>query len=129
MNYSEKITVNINVVDLGQIDLLVERGFYSNRTDFIKTAIRNKLETQNYVVKDIIIKDNLTLGVTVLGRKDLERKLIKNEKINIKVVGMLILKDDITIDLALQVINSIEVKGILKMNSVLKDRLSEIIKI
>lgn len=128
MSNSEKITVNVNVVDLGKIDLLVEKGFYSNRTDFIKTAIRNQIENQNYVIKDIIIKNNFSLGIVSYSKKDLEMLLVNGEKINIKVVGMLILKDDISEDLALTVINSIEIKGVFKVNTDLKNKLSQIIK-
>lgn len=128
MNSSEKITVNVNVVDLGKIDLLVEKGFYSNRTDFIKTAIRNQIENQNYVIKDIIIKNNFSLGIVIYSKKDLEMLLVNGEKINIKVVGMLIFKDDISEDLALAVINSIEVKGVFKVNTDLKNKLCQIIK-
>ena len=129
MNYSEKITINVNVVDLGQIDLLVEKGFFSNRTDFIKTAIRNQLESQSYVVKDIVIKDNFALGVTIYGKSDFEVLRLKKEKLNIKVIGMLILKDDIAEDLASEVINSIEVKGLFRANAALKKRLEGITNI
>ena len=128
MSNTEKITININVVDLGKIDLLVENGFYSNRTDFIKTSIRNKLDTENYIIKDAITKNNFGIGVFIYGKDYLEKKVSANEKINLKIIGMLILKDDITPELALRAINSIEVKGILKADSKLKTELSQIIK-
>ncbi len=128
MSNTEKITININVVDLGKIDLLVENGFYSNRTDFIKTSIRNKLDTENYIIKDAITKNNFGIGIFMYGKDYLEKKVSANEKLNLKIVGMLVLKDDITPELALKAINSIEVKGILRADSRLKTELSQIIK-
>jgi len=70
---SEKITINMNVVDLGKVDLLVDQGFYSNRTDFIRTAIRSQLETHAEEVKDIVVRKSFVVGVVRYGRKELEK--------------------------------------------------------
>ncbi|WP_234117278.1 hypothetical protein [Clostridium hydrogenum] len=116
----EKVTVNVNAVDLGNIDLLISEGFYSNRTDFIKTAIRNQLGKHDVVVKDIIIRKQFNVGIGYFDKGDLERHVNNNEKMNIKFLGVLVLKDDISEELALKAINSIEVFGVLKCNEKLK---------
>lgn len=127
MNTTEKITINANVVDLGQIDLLVEKGVYASRTEFIKTAIKKELDTQDYIVKDIISKNMWAIGISGFSRKDLDELKEKNETIKINVVGMLILHDDVTADLALKTIESISVKGVFRANADLKKALSTII--
>jgi len=53
---TEKMTINLGYVDLGHIDLMVQEGFYSNRTDFIRTAIRNQLERHADVVKQSTVR-------------------------------------------------------------------------
>lgn len=127
MSSSEKVTVNVNVVDLGQIDLLVKEGFYSNRTDFIKTSIRNQLKTHDLSLREVIVRKTYSLGIVVYNRKSLEEYLVKGIKIDIKVVGMLVLKDDIPTELAIKTINSIDVSGIFKCNDELKEALSNVI--
>lgn len=122
---TEKITINLNVVDLGHIDLLVEQGFYSNRTDFIKTSIRNQLSTHSTELKETIIRKTMVVGVVSYGRRDLEAELNKNNILDIKVLGMLVLKDDITPDLALRAIKSIKILGTFKANDNVKRALVE----
>lgn len=119
----EKVTVNVNAVDLGNIDLLISEGFYSNRTDFIKTAIRNQLGKHDVVVKDIIIRKQFTVGIGSFDKADLERHVNNNEKMNIKFLGVLVLKDDISEELVLKAINSLEVFGVLKCDEKLKKAL------
>lgn len=121
MNSSEKVTININVVDLGNIDLLVNEGFYSNRTDFIKTAIRNQLNNYAKDLQKVIIKKNFSVGIVKLGKKELQECITKKEKLDIKVVGMLIISDDVTYELAIKSINSINVSGVLRCNSKIKE--------
>ncbi len=125
MAETEKITVNMNVVDLGKVDLLVDQGFYSNRTDFIRSSIRNQLVTHATDVENLVIRKAYVVGVTRYGRKDLEHLLAANEKIAIKVVGMLILDEDIDVDLANKTIESLQVKGVFKANAEVKQALSD----
>lgn len=120
MNSTEKVTINLNVVDLGNIDLLVSEGFYSNRTDLIKTAIRNQLTIHNEVLKKVIIKKNFFVGIIGIGKKDLEECVMKNEKLDIRVVGMLVLSNDVSYDLAVSAINSINVSGVVRCDSEIK---------
>lgn len=128
MTDTEKITINIGSVDLGRIDLLVKEGFYSNRADFIRTAIRNQLERQSNTVDSIKSRKSMVIGTQIYTNRDLMEKKEENEMVNIRVVGMLILTDDITPQLALETIQSITVHGVFKapedVKEALKDRIS-----
>ena len=99
----------MNVVELGKVDLLVEQGFYSNRTDFIRAAIRSQLATHNLVIEQVVNLNSFSLGVSLYSKKDLEKLAASNQMISIKVVGMLVLSEDIDEDLAKRTINSIKV--------------------
>ena len=121
---TEKVTINLNVVDLGKIDLLVSQGFYSNRTDFIRTGIRNQLTTHATELENLVVKQEFAVGVTTYSKKDLEKLIAKNEKIDIRVVGMLVLGGDIDVELALKTINSVQVRGIYKATAEIKNALS-----
>lgn len=125
MSDTEKITINIGIVDLGRIDLLVQEGFYSNRADFIRTAIRNQLEKQQTTVDSISTRKSMVIGTLSYNRKNLEEKLENNEMINVKVIGMLILTDDIPPQLALDTIQSITVRGVLKAPEDVKKALAD----
>lgn len=114
MELSEKITINLGVVDLGQIDLLVQEGFYSSRTDLIRTAIRKELATHTDVVKQATIRRMALIGVVYLDRRSLETKRDAGERIDISVVGLLVIEDDVTPELAASVINSVRVSGSIK---------------
>ena len=98
---SEKITINLGFVDLGHIDLLVREGFYSNRTDFIRTAIRNQLASHADAVRQSIVRRTLELGLRRFGRQELESVKAKGERLSIKVVGLATIDDDVTPELAL----------------------------
>ncbi|TQR19018.1 CopG family transcriptional regulator [Psychrobacillus vulpis] len=128
MAETEKITINMNVVDLGKVDLLIEQGFYSNRTDFIKTSIRNQLTTHSQVVDQVITQKHFIMGVSIYNRKTLEKLLNEKKSLSIKVVGMLVLSDDIEQELALKTINSIKIFGVFKARVELKEALQSIIK-
>ena len=108
---TEKITINIGYVDLGRIDLLVQDGFYSNRTDFIRTAIRNQLSTHAESVTQAITRHTLELGLRDYRRADLEAVKAAGEKLHIKVVGLVRIASDVTPELALATIASITVLG------------------
>ena len=125
MAETEKITINMNVVDLGKVDLLVEQGFYSNRTDFIKTSIRNQLTSHSSVIEDVITVKSYEIGVNYYDRKSLEGFLEQNKLLDIKVVGMLVLKDDIDVELARNTINSIKVLGVFRASKELKRALKK----
>jgi Arc/MetJ-type ribon-helix-helix transcriptional regulator len=108
---TEKITINLGLVDLGQIDLLVQEGFYSNRTDFIRTAIRNQLAVHKEEVNRTVARKTLVLGVQHYTRSDLEAVRAAGEKLQINVLGLASIADDVSPELALATIDSIEVLG------------------
>jgi Arc/MetJ-type ribon-helix-helix transcriptional regulator len=110
---SEKITINLGYVDLGHIDLLVQEGFYSNRTDLIRTAIRNQLSGHADVVKRSIVRHTLELGLRHYTRADLEAAKAAGEKLQIKVLGLASIAVDVTPELALATIESVAVLGAL----------------
>ena len=108
---SEKITINIGPVDLGQIDLLVDEGFYANRTDFIRTAIRRQLESRAGAVDDTVVRRALTLGSQHLSRTDLEQLRDAGQTIDLRVLGLATVADDVSVELALATIASVQVLG------------------
>src|SRR6185437_13129372 len=108
---SEKITINVGLVDLGQIDLLVSEGFYANRTDFIRTAIRRQLESRAGAVDDSVSRRTLTLGTLHLGRPELERLRNAGETVEVRVLGLATVADDVSPELALATISTVEVLG------------------
>ena len=108
---AEKITINLEPVDLGRIDLLVEQGLYANRTDLIKTAIRNQIARHDSTIDDLIVRKSWVLGVEVLDRSDLERILAEGDRLRLRIIGMLSLASDVDPDLALKAIESVSVRG------------------
>jgi Arc/MetJ-type ribon-helix-helix transcriptional regulator len=108
---SEKITINIGLIDLGQIDLLVNEGFYANRTDFIRTAIRRQLETRSGAVDQTVARRTITLGTQHYSRRDLEELRAAGRTVELRVLGLATLDDDVTPELALATITSVEVLG------------------
>ena len=125
MAETEKITVNIGGVDLGRIDLLVQEGFYSSRADFIRTAIRNQLERQKTAVDSISTRKSMVIGTLGYTQKDLEKIRESGETINAKVIGLFILGDDITAELALDTIESVTVRGVFKAPEDVKKALAD----
>ena len=125
MAESEKITVNLSVVDIGQIDLLVEQGFYSSRSDFIRTSIRNLLSKHEDVVKQTAVRKQMALGVMILTREGLEKRQEAGEQLDIRVIGMVSISSDVTPELALATIRSINVYGVLKTSPSLKMALAD----
>lgn len=124
---TEKITINMSAVDLGKIDLLVQEGLYSNRTDFIRTAIRSQMDKHNLEIQQSVTRHSYGIGVFGYSRKDLERIKEKGDKIKFTVVGMLTLTDDIPAELAAEVVESVQVRGIFiasdEVKAVLADRM------
>ena len=122
---SEKITINRWFVDLGHIDLLVCEAFYSNRTDFIRTAIRNQLATHADAIKQSIVRHTLELGLRHYSRNDLEAMKDAGGKLRIQVVGLATIAEDVTPELALATIESITVLGALQASKAVKAALSD----
>jgi len=125
MAETEKITINLSVVDLGRIDLLVEQGHFSNRTDLIRNAIRVKLNSYEANIEEVVAKRAIVVGVLIFTKGGLEKRLAKNEMLNITAMGMLSLSSDITPELALATIKSITVYGVFNASSELKKALAE----
>lgn len=127
MAETEKITINMSVVDLGKVDLLVQEGFYQNRTDFIRTAIRSQLDKHETAVQNSVVRNAYGMGIFDWGRKDLEKTIAKGERKSFNVIGMLIIKDDVSPELADQAIEMVRVRGSFRaspaVKEVLKDRI------
>ena len=122
---TEKITINLGYVDLGQVDLMVQDGFYSNRTDFIRTAIRNQLERHADVVKQSTVRKSLELGLRTYSREDLEAARRAGEMLHINVLGLASIADDVTADLARATIASVSVLGALHASPAVKAALAD----
>jgi Arc/MetJ-type ribon-helix-helix transcriptional regulator len=125
---AEKITINLGYVDLGHVDLLVRDGFYSNRTDFIRTAIRNQLATHADAVKKSIVRQTLELGIRHYTREDLEAVKAAGEQLRIKVLGLATIAPDVTPALAKATIESITVLGALHAGKDIRDALADRIR-
>lgn len=122
---SEKITINLGFVDLGQIDLLVSEGFYSNRTDLIRTAIRNQLASHGEVLRQAVGRKTLVLGLQQFTAQDLQAVRARGETLQIRVLGLAVIADDVTPELARQTIESITVLGALHASRDVKAALAD----
>ncbi len=122
---TEKITINLGVVDLGQIDLLVREGFYSNRSDLIRTAIRNQLVTHSEVVRQTVARKTFVLGLQEYSRHDLEAVLSAGQKLQIHVLGLARIAKDVSPELARATIDSVVVLGALHASSAVKAALAD----
>jgi Arc/MetJ-type ribon-helix-helix transcriptional regulator len=122
---TEKLTINLGVIDLGQIDLLVQEGFYSHRTDFIRTAIRNQLATHAEVVKQTVARKTLVLGLQHYTRHDLEAVRAAGQMLQIHVLGLASIAEDVSPELARATIDSLIVLGALHASPAVKAALSD----
>jgi len=122
---TEKITVNLGYVDLGQVDLMVQEGFYSNRADFIRTAIRNQLERHADVVKQSTVRNSLDLGLRHYSRGDLEAAQRAGQMLQINVLGLATIATDVTPELARATIASVSVLGALHATPAVKAALAD----
>lgn len=122
---TEKITINMSVVDLGQVDLLVSEGFYSSRTDFIRTAIRNQLGQHAESVKQSLTRKTMAIGAVYYSRKDFEERQAAGVELEIRVVGLLTLSEDVTPELARAVIKQVEVYGVFQAPKAVKEALAD----
>lgn len=124
---TEKITINMGAVDLGKIDLLVSEGAYTNRTDFIRTAIRAQLDKHHTEVQQSIARNSLVVGVFLFNRKLLERIRDKGERVRITAIGLVRFSNDVTPELAKEVVESLTVRGMFQapdaVKAVLADRM------
>ena len=125
---NEKITINLGFVDLGRIDLLVQEGFYSNRSDLIRTAIRNQIESHGEVVSKSLERHPMELGLRDYSLADLEALRDAGEVLHVKVVGLVRFDPDITPGLAVQTIGSITVLGALQVSADVRTALGDRIK-
>jgi Arc/MetJ-type ribon-helix-helix transcriptional regulator len=123
---SEKITINLGFVDLGHIDLLVAEGFYGNRTDFIRTAIRNQLGSHADVVKQAVARKTLVLGLQHFSVADLKAAKAAKQKLRIRVLGLASIAHEVSPELALASIESIDVLGALHASPAVKAALSRL---
>jgi Arc/MetJ-type ribon-helix-helix transcriptional regulator len=124
MTDTEKITINMSAVDLGQIDLLVDEGFYSNRSDFIRTAIRNQIGQHSEVVKQSITRRAMAVGVISYSASDLEKYRARGEMLEIRAMGVLALPG-VSPELARAVIQSINIKGVFRASDEVKAALAD----
>lgn len=122
---TEKITINLGLIDLGHIDLLVEEGFYSNRTDLIRTAIRNQLGAHAEVLRQTVARRTLVLGLQQYSRQDLEAVRKSKTKLRIQVLGLVRIADDVPPALARETIESIAVLGALQASAAVKAALAD----
>jgi len=122
---SEKLTINLGYVDLGHIDLLVQDAFYANRSDFIRTAIRNQLDRHHDTVRKAVAREQLDLGLRRFGRAELQAAADAGAKLNIQVLGLVVIAADVTPELARAAIGSLRVLGALHASSAVKAALAE----
>jgi Arc/MetJ-type ribon-helix-helix transcriptional regulator len=125
MSETEKITINMSVVDLGKIDLLVQEGLYSNRTDLIRTAIRNQIKNHEFELQQSVQRNSFGIGVINYNRKDLEEAKAEGKSLKITIIGLLHLSNDISPDLAAETIESIRVMGVFRAPEALKQALAD----
>src|SRR5207249_999161 len=121
---TEKITINLGLIDLGQIDLLVQERFYSNRTDFIRTAIRNHLTTHAEAVRQTVVRKTLMLGLVEFTRADLEGVKKSGKRLRIQVLGLARIATDVSAALALATIESVSVLGAFQASPAVKAALA-----
>jgi len=121
---TEKITINLGIVDLGQIDLLVQEGFYTNRTDFIRTAIRTQLLARESVVTQTVARRTLVLGTRHYSRGELEDARARGQTLQVRVLGLATIADDVPAELALATIDSVEVLGAFRASPAVRTALA-----
>ena len=122
---SEKLTINLGLVDLGQIELLVQEGFYANRTDFIRTAIRNQIERHAETVRQVVARKSVDLGVRQITRAELIAAEAAGQMLDIRVLGLAVVAPDISVDLARRTIAALQVLGALQASDAIKAALAD----
>ena len=122
---SEKITINMGAVDLGKVDLLVAEGVFSNRTDFIRTAIRNQLDKHEHEVRQSVTRNAYVMGVVLLNRQHLERARDKGQRMDLRVLGLLNVASDVPAELAREMIERVSVRGMIRASEPVKRALQD----
>jgi Arc/MetJ-type ribon-helix-helix transcriptional regulator len=122
---SEKLTINVGFVDLGQIELLVQEGFYSNRSDFIRTAIRNQIERHADIVRQVVTRKSVDLGVRHVTTADLMTAKAAGQMLDIRVLGLAVIAPDVPPDLARNTIAALNVLGALHASDAVKSALAD----
>lgn len=122
---TDKVTVNLGLVDLAQVDLLVDEGFYTNRTDFVRTAVRNQLQQHAEAIRQTVLRKRFVMGLQRYSRADLERVVAAGEQLEIHVLGLATLEDDVTPELATAAIASIRVLGAFVASAAVKHALAD----
>ncbi|MGZ5198172.1 MAG: CopG family transcriptional regulator [Telluria sp.] len=122
---TDKVTVNLGLVDLAQMDLLVDEGFYTNRTDFVRTAVRNQLQQHAEVIRQAVLRKRFVMGLQRYSRAELERVVAAGEQLEIHVLGLATLEDDVTPELATAAIASIRVLGAFIASAAVKQALAD----
>ena len=122
---NEKITINLGFVDLGQIELLVQEGFYSNRTDFIRTAIRNQIERHADTVRQVVTRKSVDLGVRHISIEELKAAETAGQMLDIRVLGLAVIAPDVSADLAVATISALKVLGALQASEAVKTALAD----
>ncbi len=128
MSDTEKITINMSAVDLGKVDLLVQEGVYSNRTDFIRTAIRNGLDKHNEEIQQSVVRHAFGIGMFHYDQSEFEKIKTSGKKLVISIIGMLDLSYNITPELADEVVESVQVRGIFQASEEVKKILADRMK-
>lgn len=122
---TEKMTVNVGVVDLGQVDLLVQEGFYSNRSDFVRAALRNQLARHDDALKQTVSRRALVLGLQHFSKAELERSVKAKQRLDVRVVGLARIADDVPASLAKAAFESITVLGVLQASPAVRAALAD----
>lgn len=122
---TDKVTVNLGLVDLAQVDLLVDEGFYTNRTDFVRTAVRNQLQQHAEAIRQTVLRKRFVMGLQRYSRAELERVVAAGEQLEIHVLGLATLEDDVTPELASAAIASIRVLGAFVASAAVKHALAD----
>jgi Arc/MetJ-type ribon-helix-helix transcriptional regulator len=125
MSDTDKVSFNLSVVDLGKVDVLIDQGFYSSRTDFMVTAVRNQLAPHTINITEAVAKSSMAVGVHTVGRKTLEKVQAKRQQMDINVVGLFALAKDVTPGLARATIRSVKVRGAFRASSEVKEALKD----
>ena len=120
---TEKISFNVSVVDLGQVDLLIDQGFYASRTDFLIAAVRRLLQTHAATLREAVAHQAMLLGAAIYSRRDLEKVVAAGRPLEIKVMGVLVIADDVPAELARAAIKSVSVFGKFRASPEVKEAL------
>jgi Arc/MetJ-type ribon-helix-helix transcriptional regulator len=122
---SDKVTVNVGLVDLAQLDLLVEEGFYSNRTDFVRTAIRNQLQVHAEAIRQTVTRKRYVMGMHRYSQRELTQVVATGQQLDIHVLGLAVIEDDVSAELARQAIASLQVLGAFIASPAVREALAD----